>query len=221
MQKINYSTKAQTSPLLTFVLLISFCSVLHSISSVSLGKKKIHKCKYIYIHPDFHLSIQKQMYSFSVCPERVTGPQMPRFIPHYIVFYSYSSVKAGLLKEGPIKNKIFKVMSILSSNISFVTVVRVIDLSSFFGPLRGPCEHQNLEQRESSGLKSSTISKRTFSRGGNRAERSSSTSSRPAAYLCRGCSAGRYLGAQGRQAAAPSSPRWRPFCPVWIYTGEE
>lgn len=27
MQKINYSTEAQTSPLLTFVLLISFCSV--------------------------------------------------------------------------------------------------------------------------------------------------------------------------------------------------
>ena len=43
----------------------------------------------------------------------------------------------------------------------------------------------------------------------------------PAAYLCQGCSAGRYLGARGHRAAAPSSPRWKPFCQVWIYTGGE
>ena len=46
-------------------------------------------------------------------------------------------------------------------------------------------------------------------------------SAQPAAYLCQGYSAGRCLGAQGHQAAAPSSPQQRPFCQVWIYTGEE
>lgn len=41
------------------------------------------------------------------------------------------------------------------------------------------------------------------------------------AYLCQGCSAGRCPGARGHPAAAPSSPRWRPFCQAWICTGEQ
>lgn len=48
--------------------------------------------------------------------------------PHCIAFHSSSAVKASLLKEGPVKNKIFKIMRILSSNISSIALVKMITL---------------------------------------------------------------------------------------------
>ena len=87
---INYSTKAQRSPFLTSVLLISFCSVLRSSFSVFLleKKKKTRKCKYIFTYPDFHFNIQKQMYSFSALSKSgyVTGAWILHFVFHYVAF---------------------------------------------------------------------------------------------------------------------------------------
>ena len=95
MPMINYSTKAQRSRFLTSVLLISFCSVLRSIFSVFLWKKKK---KYVNVNTFSHIqtfiSIFRSRHIVSVPWANLDmWPGIGYFSLYSIIlhFYSYSS----------------------------------------------------------------------------------------------------------------------------------
>lgn len=83
----------------------------------------------IVLHIQISISIFRSIYIVSVSALSMWPVLRPHILyPHCIAFHSSSAVKASLLKEGPIKNKIFKIMRILSSNISSIALVKMITL---------------------------------------------------------------------------------------------
>ena len=113
-KRVNYSTKAQRSPLLTFVLLISFFWVTFHLLHFTWGERR--QCEYIVTHPDSCVSSPRQAHSVGVCPEREAGRRRHIWDP-VVSRWLWQHCKTALLKGGPVTNKIFKTV-ILSSNIS-------------------------------------------------------------------------------------------------------